>query len=290
MNVIEIKSLTKYYGKSRGIIDINLEVEQGDCFGFIGPNGAGKSTTIRTLLGLIAPTEGSATIFGMDVTKDKKEILKRIGYMPSEAMFYSGMKVSEIIKLSADLHKKDCSIQAKELCERLQLDTSRKVEELSMGNRKKVSIICAMQHEPDLYIFDEPTSGLDPLMQQEFFKLIQERNAKGATIFLSSHVLSEIQKYCKHAGIVKDGKLIMVNTVEELARSNAKRVVIHGITEAPKLSGMVDLQRIDEYISFLFSGAMPTLIQALSGLPISNLTITDPSLEEIFMHFYEEDK
>ena len=290
MNVIEIKNLTKYYGKARGIIDINLVVKQGDCFGFIGPNGAGKSTTIRTLLGLISPTKGSATILGMDITTHKKEILKRIGYMPSEAMFYSNMKVSDIIKLSADLHKKDCSVQAKELCERLQLDTSRRVDELSLGNRKKVSIICAMQHDPDLYIFDEPTSGLDPLMQQEFFKIILEKNEKGATIFLSSHVLNEIQKYCKHAGIVKDGKLIVVNTVEELARSNAKRVVVHGITKAPDLKGIVDLQCMDGHISFLYSGEMPILIHSLNGLPISNLTITDPSLEEIFMHFYEEDK
>lgn len=290
MNVIEIKNLTKYYGKARGIIDINLVVKQGDCFGFIGPNGAGKSTTIRTLLGLISPTKGSATILGMDITTHRKEILKRIGYMPSEAMFYSNMKVSDIIKLSADLHKKDCSVQAKELCERLQLDTSRRVDELSLGNRKKVSIICAMQHDPDLYIFDEPTSGLDPLMQQEFFKIILEKNEKGATIFLSSHVLNEIQKYCKHAGIVKDGKLIVVNTVEELARSNAKRVVVHGITKVPDLKGIVDLQCMDGHISFLYSGEMPILIHSLNGLPISNLTITDPSLEEIFMHFYEEDK
>jgi ABC-2 type transport system ATP-binding protein len=209
--------------------------------------------------------------------------------MPSEAMFYNELRVSEVIKLAADLHKKDCRVQAKELCQRLQLDTTKKIEELSLGNRKKVSIVCAMQHEPDLYIFDEPTSGLDPLMQQEFFKLIAEKNAKGATIFLSSHVLSEVQKYCIHAGIVKDGKLIMVNTVEEMSKSNTKRVMIQGISNIPSIIGVSNLEQSEDTLSFLYQGDMPALIQALQGLPVTNLTIEDPTLEEIFLHFYKQE-
>ena len=159
MEAIKTTKLTKYYGKNRGIIDLNLAVNKGESFGFIGPNGAGKSTTIRTLLGLIAPTGGSAQILGMDVVKDKQAILKKVGYLPSEASFYPGMKVKDILMLSADLRKRDCGAEAKSLCERLRLDTGRKIEELSFGNRKKVAIVCALQHCPELLILDEPTGG-----------------------------------------------------------------------------------------------------------------------------------
>lgn len=183
MKIIQTENLSKYYGKARGIIDMNLSVEGGDIFGFIGPNGAGKSTTIRTLLGLISPTSGSARIFDKDILKDHIEILSRIGYMPSEAMFYHGMRVEEVLRLSASLHGKNCRDEAHRLCERFKLDTKKKVEELSLGNRKKVSIVCAFMHQPDLYILDEPTSGLDPLMQKAFFELIHEKNKQGAHYF-----------------------------------------------------------------------------------------------------------
>ena len=207
MNAIKTTSLTKYYGKSRGIIDMNLAVKQGDFFGFIGPNGAGKSTTIRTLLGLISPSDGKAEILGMDIFKQREAILSHTGYMPSEASFYPNMRVKDVIAFSARLRKKDCTAEAKTLCERLDLDTDKKIRELSLGNRKKVSIVCALQHKPELYILDEPTSGLDPLMQREFFMILEERNAKGSTIFLSSHILSEVQRHCKHAAIVREGRL-----------------------------------------------------------------------------------
>ncbi len=288
MKVIETKNLTKYYGKSRGILDLNLEVEEGDIFGFIGPNGAGKSTTIRTLLGLISASSGEGTVFGMDIHTETKNILKRVGYMPGEANFYQSMRVRDMIKLSADLRKKECQKKAASLCERLQLDTNKKMEELSLGNKKKVSIVCALQHEPDLYILDEPTSGLDPLMQQEFFQLLKEENKRGATIFLSSHVLSEIQNYCKHAGIVKDGKLIMVNSVSEMSKSNTKRILIQGIDQLPALEGVVNLEQSKEGFQFLYQGNMPDLIETLQGLPIQNMNISDPTLEEIFLHFYQD--
>lgn len=183
MAAIEIKKLTKSYGKARGIIDVDLTVQEGEFFGFIGPNGAGKSTTIRTLLGMLQATSGSANVLGWDIRNEKTKILSEVGYLPSEAVFYSGMKVKDVLKLSADLHKKECNTERKKLCERLQLDVNRKVEELSFGNRKKVAIVCALQHHPRLLILDEPTSGLDPLMQREFFEILKERNEQGVRYF-----------------------------------------------------------------------------------------------------------
>ncbi len=287
MNIISTHNLTKYYGKSRGIIDLNLDIPEGEIFGFIGPNGAGKSTTIRTLLGLIKPTSGSARIFDKDIISEKEAILSSIGYMPSEAMFYSGMRVGDIIQMSASLHKKDCSAQAKELCDRLQLDVRKKVDELSLGNRKKVSIVCALQHTPKLYILDEPTSGLDPLMQKEFFSLLEERHKEGATIFLSSHILSEISRYCSRAAIIREGKLIALDTVEALsARTNARRITLSGTTDAPQLNGIKDTVPGDNSVSFLFQGDIKELLSELSKLPLKDLTVTEPDLEEIFMHFY----
>lgn len=290
MNIISTHNLTKYYGKARGIIDLNLNVLEGEIFGFIGPNGAGKSTTIRTLLGLIKPTSGSARIFDMDIVSEKKAILSRIGYMPSEAMFYSGMKVSDIIGMSASMHKKDCRIKSKELCDRLQLDVKKKVDELSLGNRKKVSIVCALQHDPMLCILDEPTSGLDPLMQKEFFTILKERHKEGATIFLSSHVLSEISRYCSRAAIIREGRLIASDTVEALsAGTNARRVTLNGTTEAPRIDGVKDVVPGDDSVSFLFQGNIKELLSELSTLPLKDLTITEPDLEEIFMHFYKNE-
>ena len=290
MYAIETINLTKYYGKSRGIIDSNLTVEEGDIFGFIGPNGAGKSTTIRLLLGMIKPTNGNCYIFGKNCTTQGKDILKEVGYMPSEAQFYGQLRVEQVIKLVADLHRKDCAKTALRLCERFQIDTKKKVEDLSLGNRRKVSIVCAMQHDPRLLILDEPTSGLDPLMQKEFFSELKERNDKGATIFLSSHVLAEVQEYCRKAAIIKEGKLVACGLVEELAKTNMKRVCIKGLEELPNLGNVVDLKLQDDEFDFLYKGHSQELVSALYGLPFLDLTISDPSLEEIFMHFYEKEE
>lgn len=286
MNVIEIKELTKYYGKSRGIIDLNLSVAEGEFFGFIGPNGAGKSTTIRTLLGLINKSGGTAEIFGKNVETNKKEILAEVGYLPSEAVFYSGMRVKDVIKLSADLRKKDCKKEAKELCERLELDTEKKVEELSFGNRKKVAIVCALQHKPRLCVLDEPTGGLDPLMQREFFTILKERNAEGATIFLSSHILSEIQRNCTMAAIVREGKLIACDSVESLSKTSAKRIHIDGNADITALKNVRDIQKTDSGTSFLYSGDINEFLQYISKYSIDDLSISEPDLEEIFMHYY----
>ncbi len=286
MNVIETKGLTKYYGKSRGIIDLNLSVTEGEFFGFIGPNGAGKSTTIRTLLGLIKKSSGSAEIFGRNVETNKKEILAEVGYLPSEAVFYSEMRVKDVIKLSADLRKKDCKKEAKVLCERLGLDTEKKVEELSFGNRKKVAIVCALQHKPRLCVLDEPTGGLDPLMQREFFTILKERNAEGATIFLSSHILSEIQRNCTRAAIVREGKLIACDSVEALSKTSAKRIHIEGNADITALKNVRDIQKTDNGTSFLYSGDINEFLQYISKYRIDDLSISEPDLEEIFMHYY----
>ena len=289
MNAVVTNNLTKFYGKARGIVDVSLTVEEGDFFGFIGPNGAGKSTTIRTLLGLIAPTGGSAEIFGKDICRQRTEILADIGYLPSETMFYSGMRVKDVLRLSARLRKADCSGEAGKLCERLELDTSRKIDELSLGNRKKVGIVCALQHRPKLYILDEPTSGLDPLMQREFYSLLQERNEDGATVFLSSHVLSEVQRYCKHAAVIREGRLLACDSVEKLGHTGAKRVTLRGVAAAPELEHIRDVKVSAEGVSFLYGGKADRLIKALSALPITDITIAEPDLEEIFMHYYAKE-
>lgn len=272
---ITIENLTKKYGKHRGVSNLSLQVEKGDIFGFLGPNGAGKSTTIRSLLGLITFQDGSAEILGMDVKSRQKEILQEVGYMPSEAMFYPSMKVKDIIRFAADMRGLDCEKEASMLCQRLAVDRNKRIDELSLGNRKKVSIVCAMQHKPKLFIFDEPTSGLDPLMQAEFFKLILEYNKQGATCFLSSHVLSEIKKYCRHAAIIKDGQLICTDTVENLTRTNAKRIRI---------------VKDGKEENFVYKGNLDELFAGFAGHHIEDITIEEPELDEIFMHYYEEDK
>lgn len=289
MEIIKTTKLTKYYGKARGIIDLDLTVSQGEFFGFIGPNGAGKSTTIRTLLGLITPTLGSAMIFGKDVTKEKESILQDVGYLPSEALFYQGMNVKDVLKLSANLRKKDCKTESKLLCERLQHDTSRKIDDLSFGNRKKVAIVCALQHRPELLVLDEPTSGLDPLMQKEFFDILRERNKEGTTIFLSSHVLSEIQRNCTRAAIIRDGRMIACDSVDALSKTNAKRITVHGKIDLEHLSGIRDIKETKDSVNFLYSGDMGSLLRTLSSGQVDDLTVTEPDLEEIFMHYYEKD-
>ena len=289
MDAIKTNGLTKYYGKVRGIADVNLAVTEGDFFGFIGPNGAGKSTTIRTLLGLISPTSGSAHVLGKDVTKQRTEILSEVGYLPSETNFYHGMRVSEILTLSAKLHKKDCKQEAATLCERLSLDTTRKIEELSFGNRKKVGIVCALQHKPRLYILDEPTSGLDPLMQKEFYTILQERNEAGATVFLSSHVLSEVGRYCKRAAVIREGRLLVTDTVDRLSHTGIKRVTLRGATAMPALESARDIKTEQDTLTFLYGGRTRELLAALSNADFEDFTVTDPDLEEVFMHYYTKE-
>lgn len=286
MNAIETVSLTKYYGKARGITDVYLSVSEGDFFGFIGPNGAGKSTTIRILTGLISQTSGTAKIFGKEA--GNPDTLCDIGYMPSEANFYSNMTVSEVIRYSAKLRKLDCDKNVKRLCNRLELDVHKKISELSLGNRKKVSIVCALQHSPKLCILDEPTSGLDPLMQREFYSILEELHAKGSTIFLSSHILSEIQKYCKRAAIIRQGKLLICDDVDNLVHTNAKKIALSGIAQLPEIQGISNIENDGDTIKFLYSGSSSELLKALAPLPIKDISISEPDLEEVFTRYYTE--
>ena len=287
MKAIKAENLTKYYGKSRGIIDVSLSIDEGDFFGFIGPNGAGKSTFIRTALGLIAPTSGKIELLGKDVTKDRLEILKQVGYLPSEAKFWGGMRVSELLSMSEKLRDLDCSAERARLCERLELDTSRKIDELSLGNRKKVGIVAALQHKPALCILDEPTSGLDPLMQKEFYTILAERQKDGGTVFLSSHNLSEIARYCNRAAIIREGRILRNESVEMLAHTGIKRVSLRGVAELPSVDGIRDGSLSEGGAKFLYSGEIQTLLACLAEMNPSDVSITDPELDEILINYYE---
>lgn len=293
MNVIEIKNLTKTYGNARGINNISFNVEEGEIFGFIGPNGAGKSTTIRTLLSLIYPTSGSATIFGKDSVKYAPEIKKEIGYLPSEVFYYDNMRVKDLLKYSASFYKKDCSKRIKELAEIMDLDLHKKIDDLSFGNKKKVGIVQGLLHEPKLIILDEPTGGLDPLMQQRFFDLLKEENKKGTTILFSSHILSEVQKMCDRVAIIKEGRLIKLEKISTLKESNhkkfkleTKQAIANGYFDIP---GVNNLEIKGNHISFIFSGDINLIMKKLTEIEMTNLWVEEPDLEEIFMHYYEKE-
>ncbi|GAA0177592.1 ABC transporter ATP-binding protein [Clostridium sediminicola] len=292
-NIIEIKKLTKYYGKARGIVDVSFNVEEGEIFGFIGPNGAGKSTTIRTLLTLIYPSSGSATIFGKDIVEFGPEIKNEIGYLPSEVFYYDNMKVIDVLKYSASFYKKKCDRRIKDLAKIMELDLNKKVDDLSFGNKKKVGIVQGLLHEPKLIILDEPTSGLDPLMQQKFFDLILEENKKGATVLFSSHILTEVQKLCDRVAIIKEGKIIKVENIKTLKESNYKKFKFEVKSDFDiksfHIEGINNLNAKDSTISFLFKGDINNVITKLSSLKVANLWVEDPSLEEIFMHYYSKE-
>lgn len=288
MKAIETSQLTKYYGKIRGILNLNLEVEEGEVFGFIGPNGAGKSTTIRTLLNFLFPSRGSARVFGLDIIRDSKEIRRITGYVPSEVNYYGDMTVTELLRYSASFYPNCQASRANELVERFELNPGRKVGELSHGNKKKVAIIQALLHSPRLLILDEPTSGLDPLMQNEFFDLIREVNQR-ATIFLSSHVLSEVQKMCNRIAIIKQGMVLKVERIDELRKRQFKSVTVEFAEPdaVVEIGGIIRAEKWGNVQKFFFNGDMKSLLYALSHQDIHNVLIEEPSLEEIFMHYYE---
>lgn len=289
-NIIEINNLSKLYEENRGIKDVSFTVEKGDIYGFIGPNGAGKTTTIRTLLGLIHPTSGSATIFGKDCIKEANEIAKYVGYLPSEIFYYENMKVKEILKYSADLYQKDCNMKVSELSDRLKLDTNRKIADLSLGNKKKVGIVAALLHSPKLAILDEPTSGLDPLIQQTFLEILSEENEKGMTILFSSHVLSEVQKICNKVAILKEGRVIDVQNINELRKYGYKKVELTAKKSIPagyfKVDSIANYNQIGNSASFIFKGDVAEIVEMMFKLEVSDVFIEEPSLEEIFLHYY----
>lgn len=292
--MIETKELTKFYGKVKGISELNLTVHTGEIFGFIGPNGAGKSTIIRLMLSLIFPTSGSVWIDGKDCYKDSRAIKEILGYVPSEVHYYEDMKVYELFDYSSKFYKKDCSVKYRQLAQRLGLNLDKKINALSYGNKKKVAIIQALLHEPKVLIFDEPTSGLDPLVQNEFFDILLDEKAKGTTILFSSHVLSEVQKICDRVGFIKDGELLLIEEVHSLRQNNFRQIELqYGEKSTPpsflELSGTSNFLIKEKNISFLYTGKIQPLLRILStNMNLENITITEPSLEEIFIHYYEE--
>ena len=291
MDAIVTESLTKYYGKSRGVIDLNFSVKEGEIYGFIGPNGAGKSTTIRLFLNLLFPSSGNARIFGKDIVRDAKDIKKMVGFVPSEVNYYNYMTISELLGYAAKFHKVNTDAYFKNLIDFLEIDMDKKFEELSMGNKKKVAVVQALLHRPRLLILDEPTSGLDPLMQSRFFKLIKEENEKGTSIFFSSHILSEVEKLCHRVAIIKEGKIIREDDIEHLKSSQLARVSIHldNVGDVKlKTSGIIEEKRNHDSLSFLFKGDVPSLLRELADLPIGRINIEEPDLEEVFMHYYED--
>ncbi len=292
MNVVEIKNLTKNYRKSRGIIDVNLNVEQGEIFGFIGPNGAGKSTTIRTLLGLIYPTEGTATVFGKSCTTHP-EVRMELGYLPSEVFYYDNMKVIDLLKYSASFYKKDCTKRIHELAGIMDLDLKKKIDELSFGNKKKVGIVQGLLHEPKLIILDEPTSGLDPLMQQKFFDLIASENKKGATVFFSSHILGEVQRMCSRVAFIKEGRIIKLERMSTLQENSYKRFSLEAKSAIDRdklnINGVGRLELRANTASFIFKGNINTIMKSISEIELRNISIEEPDLEEIFMHYYAKE-
>lgn len=290
MSIIETKNLTKYYGKAKGIKDVSLSVHKGEILGFIGPNGAGKSTTIRILLSLIYPTSGSATIFGKDVIQYGPEIKRDIGYLPSEVFYYDKMRVKDLLEYSASFYKKDCSGRIKEISGLLNLDLTKKIDDLSYGNKKKVGIVQGLLHSPELIFLDEPTGGLDPLIQKNFFELLKEENRAGKTIFFSSHILSEVQKLCDRVAIIKDGELVNIESMENLIQNNYKRIHLttrqKAESELFKLPGVSDLKVEKNQVGFLYKGDVNTISRIIAQIDLVDFMVGEPDLEEIFMHYY----
>lgn len=289
MSIIEVSHLTKYYGKSRGIVDVSFNVEEGEIFGFIGPNGAGKSTTIRLLLSLIHPTEGEGKVFGKDVTKNGPEIRRDIGYLPSEVFYYEGMKVIDLLKYSASFYEGDFTERMKELSDLMELEMNRRISDLSYGNKKKVGIVQGLLHNPKLLLLDEPTSGLDPLMQRKFFDLIKEENKRGVTVFFSSHILGEVQRLCNRVGIIREGSMVEISDIRTLQQNNYKKIsVTAGLSsEFFDIEGVTNVQTENGTVNFFFKGDINAVLQKIGSVQVDDVTIEEPTLEEIFMHYYE---
>ncbi|MBT8378944.1 MAG: ABC transporter ATP-binding protein [Ignavibacteria bacterium] len=293
MYAIETEGLTKYYGKDRGITDLNLKINEGEIFGFIGPNGSGKTTTIRLFLSLLFPTSGRGKIFNYDIVKDGPRIKKNVGFIPTEVNYYENMTVKELIEYSARFYKVSLDHSFNKLVDALDIDLSRKIDELSMGNKKKVAVIQSLVHNPRLLILDEPTSGLDPLIQNHLFEILNEQNEKGATIFFSSHVLSDVEKFCHRVAFIKDGRIVNENDINSLKEKLLSRItyrIKEGMDDIIlQTPGVISIEKNKNVTSFLYRGKMSLLLKELSQLPVENITITEPDLEEVFMHYYEGD-
>lgn len=289
--IIETEKLTKYYGSHRGIVELDLEVREGEAFGFLGPNGAGKTTTIRTLLDHIRPTSGRATVFGIETTADPVSIHRRLGYLPGEFVLYDRLTGGQTIEYFANLRNGvDPRYQA-DLIARLDIDPSRKFKEYSKGNKQKIGLVIALQHRPELLMLDEPTSGLDPLVQQEFYKVIREAKAEGRTIFMSSHILSEVERTCDRVAIIREGRLTRVDRVGALRDIAHHQVELTFVGPVPavefeSMPGVSDVVAEDHVLRMRVSGPITPVVQAAAHHEVSNFVSREPSLEETFLAEY----
>lgn len=290
MEILKIENLTKYYGKVLGVKDLSLTLNEGEIFGFIGPNGAGKSTTIKAVMNLINKTSGNVYINGELFTKDKVELKKIIGYLPSEIYLYDDLTVKEILDYHESFYEKKINKRRRELVKRLKLDETKKIEDLSLGNLKKLGIVLAFMHSPKILILDEPTSGLDPIMQNVFYELLLEEKNKGTSIFYSTHILNEISKICDRVGIIKDGKLLKIETIKELSEKNFTYVTLELEKDIEKLIEELSLEVVskeENKIKFKNNLKSDTLIKKISKYDIKNILIEEATLEDIFIHYYE---
>lgn len=296
--ILKINNLSKFYGQVKGIENVSLTVNTGEIFGFIGPNGAGKSTTIRTILGLLKPTSGSVTIFGQDALKNGAKVRNKIGYLPSEVFYYENMKAKDLLTYSAsfyDLEKSEVEPRLEKLASLMQLDLNKKIEDMSYGNKKKVGVVQGLLHQPELIILDEPTGGLDPLMQKQFYELLRQENARGATILFSSHNLSEVQKMCHRVAIIRNGHIIKIDKVDSLISGSYKRVKLElesagDVKKISKDKNVADFKQEDSInINFLWNGSANELVSLLERTKIVNLLVEEPDLEEIFLHYYKNE-
>jgi ABC-2 type transport system ATP-binding protein len=293
--VIDTAKLTKYYGKQLGIEDVDLEVKRGEVFGYLGPNGAGKTTTIRTLLDFIRPTRGSATVFGLDIRQSSVDIHRRVGYLNGELALYNNMTGEDLLKYLGNLRGGLDWKYVRELAARFQCDLPRRIQGLSMGNKQKLGLLQAFMHKPELLILDEPTNGLDPLMQHEFYDLLTETKKEGRTIFLSSHILPEVEKVCDRVGIIRQGKLVTVETIETLKSHSVRQLEIHFARAIPKekfsnVPGIRDILVQDKLLTCNVVGSLDALVKAAAQFEVINIISHEPSLEDIFMTYYNEGK
>ena len=293
MNAIEIKNLTKVYGKNRGIQDINISVKEGEIYGFIGPNGAGKSTTIKTLLNFIYPTSGEALIFGMDSVKESEKIKEYIGYVPSEVRYYDDVKVKDIIKYAQSFYPKSNKEYVDRICNELELDMNKKMGELSLGNKKKVAIAQSLINNPKLLILDEPTNGLDPLMQKKLFNILIEEKEKGNTVFLSSHNLVVVQNLCDRVCVIKEGKIVDIIEIDKSKTELKLKVTLSSsdITDdiVLNLSDKI-LDKNGKLYTFIYSKNIDSLVKELANYKIDELLIEKENLEDAFLNYYENNK
>jgi len=290
-SIIKIQNLTKFYGKSRGIIDVNLDVKAGEIFGYMGPNGSGKTTTIRILLDLIRPSRGSAIICGQSAQAPSRNVLQRVGYLPGELSLYHDMSVGHYLQFFAGLKKCDCDSEIEEFANRLDCNLSQKINSLSQGNKQKVGLIQAFMHRPELIILDEPTNSLDPLMRHELFQIISEVKADGRTVFFSSHVLSEVERICDRAAIIRKGKIVKIENIAELQIQSLHDVEIHFFDPVPEnvfenMAGIDHISITQRTLKCRVKGDMDPLIKLAAKYKIKNFLSHQPNLEEIFLAYY----